>query len=238
MAEDPPATQRRQQGNSRAYLIGRLKRSNQADLAAAVEAGTVSAFAAAVQCGLAKRPPSKAAVTHQARKRKIRLQAIAGGGLSNGEMMELWLGPSLNGSLFNSRQELEQAWKQHRDEIMARWGRQGRRPQIWWELEAPALGLKWPGYFNEQSYLYDAGALAAEEKAELERAWEMEFERAQAPDFTLNDGSGEILTGDRARGAHYEHHDIPTALVKRWTAARRRRERRSAPLVEEAVAIK
>jgi hypothetical protein len=67
----------------------------------------------------------------------------------------------------------------------------------------------------------------------------MEFKRAQAPDFSINDGSGEMLRGDCARAAHYAWADIPRELVKKWSAARRRRERRSAaPLAEEAAAIK
>ena len=89
-----------------------------------------------------------------------------------------------------------------------------------------------------------AGALAAEEKAELERGWKVEFERALAPDFTLNDGSGEILTGDCARAAYHRWADIPDKLVRRWSAARRRRARgKRQPVApsadsEEAAAIK
>ena len=115
----------------------------------------------------------------------------------------------------------------------------------WRQEAADVVGARRPSsrvevarLFNEQSYLHDAGALAAEEKAELEREWKVEFERAQTPDFTLNDGGGEILVGDCARVAHYRWADIPDKLVKRWTAARRRRERQSAAPLEEAVAVK
>jgi hypothetical protein len=105
----------------------------------------------------------------------------------------------------------------------------------WWEFEAG--DLKHPGHNHERSVLWRAGKLTTGEREGLETEWKMEFERAQAPDFTLNEGFGELLRGDAARTKHYRHHDIPAALVKRWTAARRRRERRSMAL-EEAAAPK
>jgi hypothetical protein len=227
-------------GVRRDYIVRRLQRDGRHDLAQAIREGRVSAYSVAVELGWTKRAePLGSGSVNAAKRRQYRLRTLmnggalprtgAGGGLDASQMMELWLGPNRSqGSLFSSRAELEAAWREHGAQVMAMWGRGGRRPQIWWELAAPALGLKWPGYFNEQSYLHDAGALAAEEKAELERQWKVEFERAQTPDFTLNDGGGEILVGDCARVAHYRWADIPDKLVKRWTAARRRRERQSA----------
>jgi hypothetical protein len=44
------------------------------------------------------------------------------------EEMELWLGPSHRGSLFASREDLQQAWLANRDRLMAVWGKHGRRP--------------------------------------------------------------------------------------------------------------
>jgi len=84
-------------------------------------------------------------------------------------MQELWLGPGPAGSLFCSREELQAAWAQYRSECMRLWGSRARRPMAWWCLEAPGLGLKWPGYDAEKSYLYEAGVLSAEERAEVER---------------------------------------------------------------------
>jgi len=232
-------------GGRRDYILARLERDGRHDLAEAIREGRVSALTIAVEMGWTKRPETLGLGSgNAAKRRQHQLRALTGGGLSAGEAMELWLGPSHNGSLFDSPEALRAAWETHRDEFMAGWGRQGRRPQIWWEFDAPALGLKWPGYFNEQSYLHDAGALAAEEKAELERGWKVEFERALAPDFTLNDGSGEILTGDCARAAYHRWADIPDKLVRRWSAARRRRARgKRQPVApsagsEEAAAIK
>jgi hypothetical protein len=82
------------------------------------------------------------------------------------------------------------------------------------------------------------GLLTADEKATLEAEWKMEFTTTQATDFSMNDGSGEILRGDIARAAHYAHHDIPRELVKRWSAAARRRQARQGVSPEEAVAAK
>jgi hypothetical protein len=223
MAEDPPsATQRRQYGNSRAYIIDRLKRENQTELAAAVEAGTLSAFTAAVQCGWSKRPAAAAAVTHQARKRRVRLQAITGDGLSPGQKMELIYGPGASGSLFRDREHLESAWAACRDELLER-ANPGRRPAIWWMLEAT---ISYPGYGSERSVLWRMDLLSADERLALETEWRAAFRESQAPDFTVNDGSGELLKGDCARQAHYAWADIPRELVKRWTAAARRRARR------------
>ena len=223
MAEDTPATQRRQYGNSRAYIIDRLKRENQTALAAAVQAGTLTAFSAAVQCGWSKRPPAAATVTHQARKRQVRLRAIEGE-LGPGKKMELQYGPNpTSGSLFNSREELESAWAACRDELMQR-ANPGRRPAGFYEFEWPDPHR--PPYAEERSTLWRRGLLAADEQVTVESEWRAAFWEAQAPDFSLNDGSGEVLMGDCARAAHYCHHDIPRELVRRWTAAARRRRLR------------
>lgn len=44
--------------NSRSYITARLERDGHRDLAAAVRSGTLSAFRAAVQAGIAKPPPT------------------------------------------------------------------------------------------------------------------------------------------------------------------------------------
>jgi hypothetical protein len=197
-----------------------LKRENLTELAAAVEAGDLSAFAAGVQCGWIKRSPTLAAVTHQARKRQVRLQAITGE-YSPGEKMELIYGPNPSqGSLFNSREELVAAWAACRDELLER-ANPGRRPQGFYEFEFS--GPRRPPYDTERSTLWKMGLLRADEKAALETEWKAAFQEAQPDDFTVTDGPGELLHGDFARAAHYAHHDIPPALVKRWSAAARRR---------------
>jgi hypothetical protein len=227
MAEDSPVTPRRQHGHSRAYILDRLRRENRTDFIDAIEAGRISAFAAACELGWTKRPPAVAAITHQARKRRLRLQTIAGEGLSGSQAFELWLGPNPTGSFFDSPEALRAAWETHRDAIMARWGSHGRRPQGWWAFDTE---LEYPGYSCERSTLWRVGVLTAEERTELEHEWREEFETAQADAFTLHDGNG-ILTGDCARAEHYRWADIPAALIKRWEKAeRRRRERRAVPL--------
>jgi hypothetical protein len=233
MAEDPPAIPRRQHGHSRAYILDRLRRENQTELAAAVERREVSAFSAAVSLGWTQRPPSAAAVTHQARKRQLRFQAIEGD-LSSGQMMELQYGPNPSaGSLFNSREELVDAWQRARERLMAS-ANPGRRPQAFYEFEFDGPR---PPYDTERSALWRKDLLRADERAALEDEWRQEFQRAQASDFTLNDGSAELLKGDCARAAHYEHHDIPRELVKRWTAAARRRRTRAIRSENDAVRI-
>jgi len=164
----------------------------------------------------------------------VRTGDIDACGLTLSELQELWLG-ACNSSVFNSPEELRDAWARGRDVAMRLWARDGRRPQGWWAFEAG--DLRYPGYNRERSTLWRAGKLSPGEKEGLETEWEMEFQRAQAPDFSMDGSSGDLLKGDCARAAHYAHHDIPRELVKRWSAARRRRERRSVSL-EEAAAIK
>jgi hypothetical protein len=130
-------------------------------------------------------------------------------GLSFSELQELWLGPC-NGSVFSSPEELRDAWERGRAVVMRLWAHGGKRPMAWWRYEAPALGLEWPGLDRQRSFLYVAGALTAEERTELEREWRREFDAARGRDST-------------ERRAHHMHHDIPRELVKRWSAAARRR---------------
>jgi hypothetical protein len=162
------------------------------------------------------------------------------GELSAGQKMELIYGPNPSqGSLFNSREELVQAWTACRDELLER-ANPGRRPCAYYEFEFDGNR---PPYDLERSTLWRKNLLRVDERVELEREWKAEFETAQAPDFTLNDGSGELLKGDCARAEYYRHHDIPRELVKRWEKAERRRRlrrargERPAP-VEEAAAVK
>ena len=223
MAEDPSVTPRRQQGTSRSYILDRLKRSNQTSYIAAIERGEISAHTAAIEMGWVKRPPSAAAVTHQARKRQLRLRAIADDGLTLTQMQELRLGPGAT-SVFTSREELEDAWQRVRERMLMSLA-PGRRPQAYYEFEY--AGSR-PPYDTERSVLWRKDLLTADEKATLEREWKAEFQTAQAPDFTLSDGSGELLKGDYARAAHYAWADIPRELVKRWTSAERRRRLRRA----------
>jgi hypothetical protein len=136
--------------------------------------------------------------------------------------MELWLGPSHNGSLFRDREELAQAWELARDYMLKTFGRPGRRPLAWWAFEAT---VPYPGYDRETSVLYEIGALDADERAALERRWRVEFESAFDPDFFVAVSPSEILEGPPARRVQFASVDIPRSLVKAWTAKRKRRAR-------------
>ena len=224
-----------EQGTSTAYLVNRLKNEGRDDLVAAIETGRLSVFAAAEAAGYVQRPEVLGTGSpNQRRKRQHQLRALAGGALSGSQAFELWLGPAPTGSLFADREQLRMAWEQHRDAIMARWGSHGRRPAGFYEFDWDGHR---PPYDLERSTLWRADKLTPEERVTLEAEWRAEFEAAQAPDFTLNDGSGELLVRDCARAAHYRWADIPDKLVKRWEKAeRRRRERRPTPLREETAA--
>ena len=222
-------------GVRRDYILRRLERDGRHDLAEAIREGRVSAYTIACELGWTRRAEPISGRTNAAKRRQHQLRAIAGE-LGPGQKMELIYGPSPTmGSYFDSREALQAAWMAVRDELLGR-ANPGRRPQAFYEFEWDGPR---PAYAVERSTLWRAGVLTEAERVELEREWKMEFEAAQAPDFTLNDGSSELLVGDCARAAHYRWADIPDKLVRRWEKAeRRRRERKSAtpsvPLEEAA----
>jgi hypothetical protein len=88
-------------------------------------------------------------------------------GVSYSALQELHLGPSHDGSCFGSTQELREAWTRARGVVMRIWANNGRRPQAWWCFDAPGLGLEWPGYFRQQSYLYEHDALEEPEREQF-----------------------------------------------------------------------
>ena len=201
-------------GTSKAYILERLKREGRTDFINAIEAGQISAHAVACELGWVHRPATLRSITNQAKRRQHQFNAVAGDGRDSDRLMELWLGPNPSyGSVFSSREELEQAWQMHRTEVMRLWGQHSRRPMAWWCFDAPDLGLKWPGYDREQSYLFEAGVLSEVECAELVRFWRREFDRDHKP-------------------AHLNWADVPHSLRRQWQAERRGRQ--SAPLEEAA----
>jgi hypothetical protein len=122
---------------------------------------------------------------------------------------ELWLGPNPEmGSCFRDRAELVAAWEKYGPEAMARWGHGGRRPQGWWEFEAPPDLHR--VYATERSTLYERGLLGIDEAAQLEREWRQGFDQAQK-------------LSDAEREQHYREIDLPASLRRRWSAAERRR---------------
>jgi hypothetical protein len=144
-------------------------------------------------------------------------------GLSFGELQELWLGPGSGGSLFSSLEQLQDAWIRGRNVVMRLWATNGRRPQAWWFLgDAASLGLKWPGYFHQQSYLFEHSALSEAERKQLVARWRQEFEKA----WSLEDAA--------ARKAHLDWADVPHSLRRRWQAERRRRSKTIRNLTAEA----
>src|SRR5262249_22403513 len=121
-------------------------------------------------------------------------------GLTFSELQELWLGPCAGGSGFSRSEGLRAARGRGRAVCMRLWASGGKRPLAWWCLEAPDMGLTWPGYFHQQSYLYAHNALSQEERDGLEVAWWREFDAAKG-------------MGARERREHLKHHDVPDELV-------------------------
>jgi hypothetical protein len=93
------------------------------------------------------------------------------------------------------------------------WGSNGRRPQGWYEFEAPPDLER--VYARERSMLYGRGLLGIDEAARLEDEWRQGFDEAQTRFST-----------DAERERYYQEIDLPESLRKRWSAARGRRERR------------
>jgi hypothetical protein len=158
---------------------------------------------------------------------RVPLQRPRRGHVGSQALQELQFGPSpYLGSVFASREELVDAWQRARERLMAM-SNPGRRPAAFYEIEHPGVRRS---YDTERSDLWRKGLLTAEETVTLEREWKAEFAKAQADNFLVNDGSGELLRGDCARQAHYRWADIPRELIRRWEAvASRRRPRAEAP---------
>lgn len=144
-------------------------------------------------------------------------------GLTYSELQELWLGPRNGGSVFETAEQLRDAWARGRTVAMRLWARGGRRPQGWWQLDPEAEKFEYPGYSRERSYLYERNVLSQQERSELEREWREAFDVARGKDA-------------QERRADFEHHDIPHELIEAWTAARKRRRQQAAASQEEAAA--
>jgi hypothetical protein len=159
--------------------------------------------------------------------------------LSFTQQQELWLGPSHDGSSFQSEAHRKAMWIRHRDKIMRLWGKGGRRPYAWWRYEAPEIGgLGKSGrrpYEHERSILYDFApqVLGAEEKLELEKEWRKEFDRTWAPGFSVC-REGQVITGQGARELHWIWMDLPLVLHDKWMAERQRRDQVIRELGEES----
>jgi hypothetical protein len=143
----------------------------------------------------------------------VRTSDIDACGLTFSELQELWLGPCNGGSVFDTPEQLRDAWDRGREVVMRLWARGGKRPLAWWCYEAPALGLEWPGYDRQQSTLWRTpGVLSAEERSELEVTWREAFDQARGKSA-------------RERREHLAHCDVPDELIREWAPARRRRTR-------------
>jgi hypothetical protein len=59
-------------------------------------------------------------------------------GLTLDELQELWLGPGPRGSLFHSREELQDAWIQGRDVVMRHGVRMAKDPKAGGSLRRPS----------------------------------------------------------------------------------------------------
>jgi hypothetical protein len=123
------------------------------------------------------------------------------------------------------------AWERTRDYFLMSYAYQdGTRPQAWWDYDAPQLGVKHPrDYDYERAALWEAKLLSDEEVATLETRWREYFEQAREPDFWFCLGiikpgstSATWLKGAAARRAHHRWAGIPHALIRKWSAERRR----------------
>src|SRR5262249_1362466 len=178
----------RQTGTSRAYLLKRLRRDGYGDLLAAVGSGRLSAYAAAEAAGyVTRRPVIGTGSQGQAKRRAAR-------GRDDGQLMELWLGPSQRGP---GRPRGAGAAGGGGDKP-ARLVRRGGGV-AWGEFEAG--DLRYPGYDRERSFLFERGLFADAERAEPH--WREEFDRAHSPGCFHCAGPGKFLDGDAAPRAHF-----------------------------------
>jgi len=130
---------------------------------------------------------------------------------------------------FAGEQERKAAWFAHRDRLLQHCSG-GMRPAGWWSFESPVPRPRDRDY--AQAALYEAELLTEREISELMSRWRRDFERAQDPGFTYCVGfakpgntTATWIQGDAARKALYQWSGIPKALLRKWTAERRRRDK-------------
>jgi hypothetical protein len=113
------------------------------------------------------------------------------------------------------------AWFAHRDRLLEHcsWG---KRPAGWWDYECPIRRPRDRDY--QEAALWENGLLTADEVAGLEASWRQAFERAQDPGFAFRAAAG-WLDGWRAKKAYLKWVGVPRALIREWTAERRRRRK-------------
>jgi hypothetical protein len=208
-------------------------------LADAVEQGRIAAKTAAIELGwLPSARPESAKLRPQAAQRReralyfLRQEGAFGSAAAQrttvtpAEIQELRFGPNPDDpnwrSLFRDRADLLRAWEIAREGLIRHTS--PRRAMAWWELDAPALSLQWPGLDYEKSYLWEHGVLSGAEKAALEREWREAFDEAQVPGF-CEYTNNTMVKGAQARRLHYQWAGIPDPLIKLWTREQRRRRR-------------
>ena len=97
----------------------------------------------------------------------------------------------------------------------------GHRPAAWWEFDKPP-GLKFDAE-HEQSILWRAGILGAEERRDVEREWRREFEHGFSRSYDA-----------KRRREHFRWADIPRELLALWLAERRRADKAIKKLAAES----
>jgi hypothetical protein len=121
-----------------AAMLRRLRKKHP-ELHKRVLAGELSTYQAAVMAGFRRGWQPKPVIVSQIPP--MGGIAIA---ITPQQEMELWLGPSHHhGSAFSDDDERRRLWCEHRDRLMRWFAHDGRRPQAWWEFEAP---FKYPGF--------------------------------------------------------------------------------------------
>lgn len=181
-------------GNDKSYLTSRLTSAGKRAHLAAIENGSMSVYAAAVDAGLRTRPETSGTSRRSSasKRRTAVAYMLRGEPHPSAELQELWLGVGNQPSVFNSDDACRSAWARHRAVLMQQYGSHGRRPLAWWRYEAG--NLRWSGYERERSTLYDANKLTAIERSEQEAYWRSEFAvpaawRILTPPFATSSGS-------------------------------------------------
>ena len=131
---------------------------------------------------------------------------------------------------YSTWEEYRAVWELHRARFMTRFD-WGIRPQAWWDFEAPKLGVQQPReYEYEKATLWENGLLTPAEIVQLEKHWREHFDHANEPGWyghcighaKKGDTFATWLHGEDGRRAHYKWAGIPHALIKKWTAHKRR----------------
>ena len=105
--------------------------------------------------------------------------------------------------VWEDREPTLACWEKHRERLMRSAG-PGRRPSVWWRYDQ---GREPPSRDEEGALLWRMGELQGAELAQVVKWWRIHYDDAHEMDD---------------RTTYWRWHEIPSELVRKWDAEKRK----------------